>query len=70
MSIKIGNFEIKPNEINTIKYWLHLLIIVVIVYALINTFVQPMEITIKNVLLGIIFVGISDIISHSILKID
>lgn len=62
--------EIRPKEIKTVKYWLHLVIIVFIVYFLVNTFVSPMEITIINVALGTLFVGIADIISHTLLRLE
>lgn len=62
--------ELKPKEIKTPVYWLHILIIVLIVYFLVSRFVEPMEITVKNVLLGIIFLGFADILSHSMLKIN
>ena len=67
--IKLFGINIRP-EITEIKYWVHLLLIVLIVYFMVNTFVQPMDITIKNVLLGILFLGISDILVHTSLKLD
>ena len=64
----------KPNwlkpEINESKYWIHLVIIVVMVYFLINKFLSPMDITLENVGLGVIFVGIADITAHTILRLD
>ena len=69
MGVKIGSIEIKP-EIEQPKYWLHLVILVLIVYFLVNQFVQPMEITIANVLQGVLFLGIADIITHTVLKLD
>lgn len=68
--MKIANIEIYPKELGEFKYWLHLFIIVYIVYFLINQFVQPMEITLNNVALGVIFIGIADIFAHTILKIS
>lgn len=62
--------EIRPKEIKEMKYWFHILIIVLIVYFLVNQFVEPMDITIKSVLLGTVFVGIADIISHTILQLE
>jgi len=69
MSIKIGKWTIRP-EIEKPIYWLHLVIIVLIVYFLINQFLTPMEITIKSVIIGTIIVGIADICAHTILKLD
>ena len=66
--IKLFGINIRP-EITEIKYWVHLLLIVLIVYFLVNTFIQPMEITIKNVLQGVLFVGIADILVHTSLKL-
>lgn len=62
-------FKIRP-ELDDYKYYLHLLGITLIVYWLVNTFVQPMQITLQNVLLGALFIGIADIINHSILQLD
>lgn len=67
--IKIGKFNIRP-EVDEPLYWVHLVIIVLIVYWLVNTFVQPMEITLQNVFLGALFVGIADVTAHTILKLD
>lgn len=67
--IRIGKVEIRP-EITDLKYWLHLLLIVLIIYFMINQFIQPMEITIKNVLIGSLFLGISDVLVHTLLKLD
>jgi len=64
------DIHLSQPEITEIKYWVHLLLIVLIVYFMVNTFVQPMDITIKNVLLGILFLGISDILVHTSLKLD
>lgn len=61
--------KIKP-EVGDIKYWIHLIIIVLIVYFLLNMFVTTMPITLKSVASGVVIVGIADIIAHTILKLD
>lgn len=61
---------VRPKEVLTIKYWLHLAIIAVIVYILINQFIQPMPITAKAVFEGTLLTGAADIIAHSILQLD
>jgi len=60
---------LKP-EIDEPKYYLHVLILVLVVYGLVNYFVEPMEITFNNVILGILFLTIADVIAHTILKLD
>lgn len=60
---------LKP-ELDIPKYWIHLLILVFIVYYLVNTFVEPMQITLENVSLGILFLAIADTIAHTLLKLD
>lgn len=60
---------LKP-EINEFKYWLHLIILVLVVYLLLNKFVQPMAIDLQNVALGVLFVGLADIIAHTVLQLD
>lgn len=67
--IQLFGFTIRP-EIERPMYWVHLLIIVFIVYGMIILFIQPMELNIKLVLLGVVFVAVGDIISHSILNLS
>jgi len=67
--MKVFGINLKP-EVEKPLYWLHLVVIILIVYFLINKVVQPMEITISNVLLGTLFLGIADIIAHTILRLD
>lgn len=67
--MKIFGKELKP-EINDFTYWLHLILIVLIVYFLINQFIQPMDITFDNVWKGFVVLGIADILVHTILGLD
>lgn len=67
--IQLFGITIRP-EIERPLYWLHLLGIVLIVYFLINIFVQPMPITKENVIIGVLFVGIADITLHTLLKLN
>ena len=62
--------ELKPKEITNIKYWLHLLIIAIIVLSILQYLKGGEMLTIKNVLWSVPLLGISDIASHSILNID
>jgi len=55
---------LKP-KINNIIYWVHLIVDVVIVYLLVN-WKNPEN----NYLLWLIYLGISDIVSHSLLSLD
>ena len=61
--------RLKP-ELNEPKYWLHVLIIVLTVYGLVNDFVSPMEFTLKNIGLGVLFIGLSDLMAHTVLGLD
>lgn len=67
--MKIFGKELKP-EINNLTYWIHLVLIVLIVYYLVNYFIQPMDITFDIVWKGTLILAISDILSHSILQLD
>ena len=60
---------LKP-EIEDPIYWLHLVIIVGLVYWMINQFIQPMDITLLIVFQGVLLVGIADIIAHTALQLD
>lgn len=60
---------LKP-ELNEPKYWLHLLILVGITYALVYFLVLPMPINLKTVGLGVLFLAIGDTIAHTLLKMD
>jgi hypothetical protein len=68
-TIKIGNIVVRP-EITELKYWFHLFLITLIVGLLVNWFIQPMPLDTKFLGLGTLFIGISDIIVHTLLKLD
>jgi len=60
---------LKP-EVNEFNYWLHLLIIVFIIFYLFSRFIVSIEINVTNVLLGITILAVGDIIAHTVLRLD
>jgi len=62
--------KLMPSDAFTWKYWLHLLLNVLIIYFLVNKFVSPMDITPMNIALGTLFLGIADISVHSLLRLE
>lgn len=65
-----GKYEIKPKEIVTLKYWLHLGILAVVVLLVLQLLKGGEMFTIKNILWSIPLLGIGDIFAHTVLKID
>lgn len=71
--------EIRPRDWKTWKYWLHLGIISVVIFGILEIlsqlnvlgFVVGLHMfTLTNILISIPIIGVSDIFSHSLLKID
>jgi len=62
--------KIKPKEVWTLKYWLHLGIIAVIVLAILQLFTGGDMLNLKNILWSIPLLGIADILAHTIIGID
>ena len=60
---------IKP-ELNEPKYWLHLVIIAVIVLGILQYFKGGEMLTILNVLWSIPLLALGDFIAHTILQLD
>ena len=63
-------FEIKPKEINTVKYWIHLGILSVVVLYILQYLYGGDMFNVQNVLLSIPLLGIGDVIAHTITGID
>ena len=61
--------KIYPEEIKTIKYWLHLGVIAVVVLGVLQLLKGGGMFTVKNVLWSIPLLGLGDIVSHSVLKL-
>ena len=61
---------IKPKEVKSLRYWIHLAIIATIVLGILQYFQGGEMLTIKNIMWSIPLLGISDILAHTILKID
>ena len=60
-------------ELDEPKYWLHVLVIVLVVYGLIHLFVRPLtwnDIGINGLLVGVLFVAIADTVAHTVLRLD
>lgn len=62
--------NIRPKEIKTFKYWFHLFIDLLIIGILLNLFVEPMALDFRYFLLGLLFLGIAEVISHTTLGLD
>lgn len=62
--------KIKPKEIKTIKYWLHLGVLSLVVLGLLQLWKGGDMLNLKNVLYSIPLLGIGDIISHTVLGVD
>jgi hypothetical protein len=66
-------FKNKPNwlrpEIDEPKYYLHLLVISVVVFGLLELFISKGMFTVKNILLSVPLLLAGDIVAHTILKL-
>ena len=62
--------KIKPNEIKTLKYWLHLGLIAVVVLGVLQLLKQGDMFTIKNILWSIPLLGLGDIVAHTLLQLN
>jgi len=60
---------IKP-ELNELKYWLHLLIIAVIILGILQYLKGGEMLTIINILGSIPLLAVGDLIAHTILQLD
>lgn len=62
--------QIKPREIKTLKYWLHVAVISGIVLGLLQLIKGGEMLTLNNWLWSIPLIGVADIIAHTLLKLD
>ena len=68
--IKIGKYQIRP-EIEKFSYWLHILILALIVQFILNyLFKLNLDYSIINTLKFLIAISSSDILAHSLLKLN
>ena len=67
--VQMKKFKLRP-EINEWKYWLHLVLISFIVLLILQLVKGGSMLTILNVLFGTLLIGISDVIVHSLLRLD
>jgi hypothetical protein len=63
-------FKLRPKELKSWKYWVHLIVISLIVQGLLQLFFGGSMFTFWKILLSIILIGGADIVAHSLLKID
>ena len=63
-------FKIYPNELWTIRYWLHLGVIAVVVLGVLQLWKGGNMLTVINVLYSIPLIGLGDIVSHTIFKLN
>ena len=61
--------KIYPEEIKTLKYWLHLGVIALVVLGVLQLVQGGEMLTIKNILWSIPLLGLGDMVSHTILKL-
>ena len=57
-------------EIWTLKYWLHLLVISVIVFTILHLWQGGDMFSIKNILISVPILAVGDIVAHNLLKLD
>ena len=69
MSIKIGNFVIRP-EIEQPVYWLHVAIIAIVILGILQLWKGGNMFTFENILASTPLIALGDIISHSLLSLD
>lgn len=67
--IKLFGYNIRP-EIEKPLYWLHLVVIAVVVLGILQYLKGGDMLTLSNVLWSVPLLGLGDIISHSLLKLD
>lgn len=60
---------IKP-ELNTLRYWLHLLVLAFVVLGILQLFTGGDMLNVKNILLSLPLLGFSDLIAHTLLGLD
>lgn len=60
---------LKP-ELDQPKYWLHLIILSIVVLGILQLWKGGEMLTIYNVLISVPLLAIGDMVSHSILRLD
>jgi hypothetical protein len=61
---------IKPREIKKPKYWFHIAVNAFLYLLILQLLFRGDMLTLKNVLISIPIIAVTDIISHSILRLD
>lgn len=62
--------QIKPREIKTIRYWLHLAVLAAVVLGILQLWKGGNMFSLTNVLYSIPLLGAGDIVAHTLLGID
>lgn len=62
--------KIKPKELKTMRYWIHLVILAIVVLYILQLFTGGNMLTFKNILWSIPLLAIGDIIAHTLTGID
>jgi hypothetical protein len=63
-------FKLRPKELKSWKYWVHLVMISVIVLGLLQLFFGGSMFTLWKILLSTLLIGGADIVAHSLLKLE
>lgn len=63
-------WKLRPKDIFTLRYWLHLGILSLVTFIILQLLFKGEMLTIKNVLVSIPILGASDVIAHTITGID
>lgn len=67
---KMKKFKLRPKELKSWRYWIHLIIISVIVLGLLQLFFGGRMFTFWKIILSTILIGGADIVAHSLLRMD
>lgn len=67
--MKVWGMQIRP-ELNNIKYWFHLILITLIVLLILKFIFQHDMLTLSMFWKLAVSIGIADILTHTVLKMD
>ena len=56
----------RTKELLTLKYWIHIFVIAILVLFALQMWQGGEMFTLKNVLIGGVFIGVADIIAHTL----
>lgn len=64
-----NKFKLRP-ELNSAKYWIHLVLIATLVLGALQLLFGGNMFTLGKVILSAVLIGIADIIVHTVLRLD